>query len=140
MPMHRGLIPREGLCADVVLKLLRNTALNPSLLLPLVLLGRYTKRGQDLSILHPTATSRLRKLFWVAVVRYLSAWYSDRVVNNASSDAYDWAKEIVVVTGGAGGIGGSIVRLLDEMGITVVVIDVQPLSYPTCEPLHSEKT
>ncbi|KAL6867859.1 hypothetical protein J3F83DRAFT_75408 [Trichoderma novae-zelandiae] len=129
MPMHKGILPREGLCADVILKLIRRTLLNPNLLLPLILLARYTKKGQDLSILHPRAARRLRLLFYIAVARGLSGWFSDRVRNNWVSDKYDWSKEIVLITGGAAGIGASIVKLLDEMKVRVVVLDVQRMTF-----------
>ncbi|KAL7817737.1 NAD(P)-binding protein [Trichoderma gracile] len=129
MPMHKGILPREGFCADVILKLVRRTLLNPNLLLPLILLARYTKRGQDLSILHPKAARRLRLLFYLAVARGLSGWLSDRVRNNWVGDKYDWSKEIVLITGGAAGIGAAIVKLLDEMKVRVVVLDVQRMTY-----------
>jgi len=45
------------------------------------------------------------------------------------NDTYDWAKEIVVVTGGSDGIGAIVVKLLAERGIKVGVLDVQPLTY-----------
>ena len=134
--MHNGFLPREGFCADVVLKLVRRTALNPALLLPLVLLARYTKRGQDLSILHPTAARRLRLLLYWALARRVSAWLSDRVRNNWTDDRYVWSREIVLVTGGAAGIGGSMVRFLEEKGITVVVLDIQPMSFTPCMSLR----
>lgn len=140
MPMHKGLLPREGLCADVILKLVRRTLLNPNLLLPLLLLARYTKKGQDLSILHPKAARRLRLLFYVAVARGLSGWLSDKVRNNWVGDRYDWSKEIVLITGGAAGIGASIVKLLDELKVRVVVLDVQRMTYTACKssrPRHS---
>lgn len=132
MPAHNGILPREGLCADVILKLIRRTALNPALLLPLVLLARLTKKGQDLSILHPTAARRLRILLYYALARRASAWLSDRVRNNWSDDRYDWSREIVLVTGGAAGIGGSMVRFFEEKGVKVVVLDIQPMSFTTC--------
>ncbi|OPB42158.1 short chain dehydrogenase/reductase [Trichoderma guizhouense] len=136
MPMHKGFLPREGLCADVVLKLIRRTLLNPNLLLPLLLLARYTKKGQDLSILHPKAARRLRLLFYVAVARGLSGWLSDKVRNNWVSDKYDWSKEIVLITGGAAGIGASIVKLLDELKVRVVVLDVQRMTYTASSRVH----
>lgn len=139
--MHQGLIPREGFCADVIFKLVRNTALNPAFLLPLVLLARFTKQGEDLSILHPTAYGRIKTLFYLAIIRVANSWYSDKVRNNWVTDNYDWSKEIVLVTGGAGGIGGEMVKLFEEKGTTVVVLDIQPMSFTTCKltTFHSHK-
>lgn len=136
MPMHQGFLPREGLCADVVLRLLRQTVLNPALLLPFVLLSRFTKKGQNLNILHPTASRRLRILFYVAIARLASNWWSDKTRNNWVKDKYNWNREVVLVTGGAGGIGGRIVKLLEERGVTVVVLDVQPMSFTHCSYSH----
>ncbi|PTB43087.1 uncharacterized protein TrAFT101_001644 [Trichoderma asperellum] len=136
MPMHKGMLPREGFCADVVLKLVRRTVLNPNLLLPLVLLARFTKKGQDLSILHPKAARWLRKLFYLAVARGVGRWLSDKVRNNWVDDKYDWSKEIVLITGGSAGIGACIVKLLDEMKVTVVVLDVQKMTYAASSRVH----
>jgi all-trans-retinol dehydrogenase (NAD+) len=134
--MHTGLIPREGFCADVVFKILGKTALNPALLLPLVLLARYTKRGQDLSILHPRVLRAVTGLLYTSIVGSLGSWYSNKVRNNWVSDKYDWSREIVLVTGGAGGIGGSMVKIFEEQGITVVVLDVQPMTFATSANVH----
>ncbi|KAF5624253.1 retinal short-chain dehydrogenase reductase [Fusarium tjaetaba] len=136
MPIHQGLIPREGFCADVVLRLVRQTALNPALLFPLVLFARLTKKGQDLSILHPNASSHLKTLFYVALARWASGWWSDKTRNNWADDKYDWKREVVLVTGGAGGIGGRIVKLFEEMGVKVVVLDVQPMSFEVSANVH----
>ncbi|KAI9904867.1 hypothetical protein N3K66_001396 [Trichothecium roseum] len=137
MPFHKGLLPREGFSADTILALIRHTALNPALLLPLVLFARLTKKGQDLSILHPVALWRLRGLLYLAVARRASAWLSDRVRNNWVADGgYDWDREVVLVTGGAGGIGGAIVRMFEERGVTVVVLDVQPMSFAHSSKVH----
>ncbi|KAK5990644.1 Dehydrogenase RED2 [Cladobotryum mycophilum] len=136
MPMHKGILPREGFCADVVLRLIRTTALNPALLLPLILLGRLTKRGRDLSTLHPNAARRLRFMLYVALVRKVSGWLSDKVRNNWIDDEYDWSKEIVLITGGAGGIGSAMVRLFDEMGTTVIVLDTEPIVFAASSRVH----
>jgi hypothetical protein len=131
--MHKGLLPREGFCADVILNLIRSTALNPSFLLPLILLGRFTKTGRALSTQHGRAHNGLYTLFYVAVARVVNNWLSNMVSNNWVSDKYDWEKEIVLVTGGSGGIGGCMVRLFDELGVKVVVLDIQPMTFTTCE-------
>ncbi|KAL2124629.1 hypothetical protein VTJ04DRAFT_994 [Mycothermus thermophilus] len=136
MPFHNGWLPREGFKADTVLKILQNTALNPKLLLPLVLLARFTKQGQDWAILHPTAYARLNKLLVFGLLRAASNYLSRRVLNNGVKDTYDWSREIVLITGGAGGIGGEMVKLFAEKGVKVVVLDIQPLSFPAGPNVH----
>ncbi|KAI0482753.1 dehydrogenase/reductase SDR family member 8 [Xylariaceae sp. FL0804] len=136
MPMHSGFLPREGFTADPIFKLIGKTALNPVLLLPLMLLARFTKKGEDMTMLHPTAYSRLKTLFYIGLARWLSAKYSDGVINNWKRDRYDWPREIAVVTGGAGGIGGHLVKLLAESGLTVVVLDIQPLTFDAGPKVH----
>lgn len=78
-------------------------------------------------MLHRTAYSRFKVIFYLALVRYLSKRYSDGVANNWTNDRYKWSEEIAVVTGGSGGIGGHVVKLLAERGIKVVILDIQPM-------------
>ncbi|KAL2180419.1 uncharacterized protein P884DRAFT_327361 [Thermothelomyces heterothallicus CBS 202.75] len=97
MPMHNGFLPREGFKGDTVLQIIGNTALNPELLLPL-------------------------KLLAFGLLRRINGWFSRKVLDNWVDDRYDWSKEIVVVTGGSGGIGGQIVQLLAERRIEPTVL------------------
>ncbi|TVY75631.1 Dehydrogenase [Lachnellula suecica] len=131
MPMHTGWLPREGLTADPVGRLIKKTALNPAFTLIFILLARYTKKGSNLSILHETAYSRIRSLFYLGLVRLASNYFDAGVLDNWTSDKYDWNKEIVLITGGAGGIGGKVVQLLSEKGVKVVVLDVIPMTFKT---------
>jgi len=66
-------------------------------------------------------------------VRTISGYLDAGSLDNWKKDVYDWKKEIVIVTGGAGGIGSHIVKLLAERGIKVVVLDVIPMTFETCK-------
>jgi all-trans-retinol dehydrogenase (NAD+) len=118
-----------GFTSDTVGPIIKRTFLNPAVTLPLILLARYTKKGEDLSILHETAFSRIKLLFYFGLARWVNNYLSTGVLNNWTQDEYNWDKEIVIVTGGAGGIGGSVVKLLAEKNITVVVLDVIPMTF-----------
>lgn len=58
---------------------------------------------------------------------------NDRALNHGTKASFNWSKEIVVVTGGSGGIGGETVKRLAATGTTVVVLDVLPLSFNKSE-------
>jgi all-trans-retinol dehydrogenase (NAD+) len=120
-----------GLTSDPLGTLIKRTALNPAFTLLFLLLARYTKRGSDLSILHSTAYSRIKTLFYFGLVRLVSGYFDQKVLDNWTSDEYDWSEkgEIVLITGGAGGIGGQVVKLLAERGTRVVVLDVIPMTF-----------
>lgn len=139
MPIHNGWLPREGLTGDPIGRLIKKTALNPAFTLIFILLARYTKRGSDLAILHETAFSRLQKLFYFGLVRLASNYLDNGVLNNWTTADFDWKKEIVLVTGGAGGIGGNVARLFAEKGIKVVVLDVIPMTFEASPNIHYYK-
>lgn len=62
-----------------------------------------------------------------------------RALNHGTKAYFDWNKEIVLVTGGSGGIGGETVQQLASKGIRVVVLDVLALTYKPRElPLLME--
>jgi all-trans-retinol dehydrogenase (NAD+) len=101
--------------------------------LAIILLARYTKKGSDLSILHEKAFGRVQTLFYIGLARLVSGYLDRGVLDNWTADKYDWDKQIVLVTGGAGGIGGQVVRLFAERGIKVVVLDVIPMTFEARE-------
>ena len=133
MPRRLGL-PREGLTLAPIMRLFQKTALNPVVTLLLLLFAAYTPKGRELALTSGTLLKRVRILFYVGLYRWANSFLSWGVVNNWQSDKYDWAKEIVVVTGGSGGIGSVIVKLLAERGIKVAVLDVMPLTFEARTP------
>ena len=61
---------------------------------------------------------------------------SRRALNNGVTASFDWNREILLVTGGAGGIGAATARKLAARSAAVVVLDVLPLTYEPPENLH----
>lgn len=125
---------------DTIGRLIKYTVLNPALTLPLILLGRYTTRGNILAAEHGTFFKHLKTIVGLGLLRSVSAWLDDAVTNNWSNDTYVWSQEVVVVTGGADGIGKIVVHLLAERGIKVAVLDVQELTYEGVYILHQDQS
>ncbi|EUC51196.1 hypothetical protein COCMIDRAFT_79480 [Bipolaris oryzae ATCC 44560] len=122
-------LAREGITRDTLVNLLKLTAFNPALTLPIFLLARYTQQGSSLASQHSNAFKHLKTLLGLGLFNTASTWLSNRTINNWTSDKYDWDREVVVVTGGSDGIGKIVVQLLAEKGIKVAVLDVQDLTY-----------
>ncbi|KAL8999791.1 MAG: hypothetical protein Q9169_001464 [Polycauliona sp. 2 TL-2023] len=129
MPVRKGWLPREGFTASVLLRLFNNTALNPSLTLPIYLLSQYTQPGRKFTIGHELALSRLKVLVYLGLLRWFNSLLSASALNNRSKAEYQWDKEIVVITGGSDGIGKLLALLLQERGAKIAVLDVQPLTF-----------
>ncbi|KFZ02928.1 hypothetical protein V502_11379 [Pseudogymnoascus sp. VKM F-4520 (FW-2644)] len=63
-------------------------------------------------------------------LRKANGLLSQAVLNNFISDKYVWSQEVVVVTGGSGGLGDLLVRRLAAKGIKVISLDVMPPKTP----------
>ncbi|KAL8733443.1 MAG: hypothetical protein Q9166_002069 [cf. Caloplaca sp. 2 TL-2023] len=111
-----------GLTADVLLRVFKNTALNATLTLPILILSRYSQRGRKLAIGHELALDRLKVLVYIGNFRWINNW---------NRSTYEWNKEIVVITGGSDGIGKLVALLFQGTGVKVTILDVQS---PTSEP------
>jgi hypothetical protein len=72
----------------------------------------------------PTARNLTIILFTYALVRKFNRILSGYVLNNWTSDTYDWTREIVLLTGGSSGIGKSVAHDLARRGVKVCVADV----------------
>ncbi|KAH8891513.1 NAD(P)-binding protein [Thozetella sp. PMI_491] len=72
----------------------------------------------------------------LAVLKRLNDAMSQAKLNNYTKDTYDWPRELVVITGGSGGIGAPMVRRFAKQGATVVNIDIIPPSDPLPSNVH----
>lgn len=131
--MPKSLLPYEGLTVEALFAPIRLTLLQPLFIGPLLLaLHRYPSFVTKL--LPPNVHEVVRStyllkglgiLFGIGLLRKVNNRLSQLVLNNFTKDkTWDWTKEIVVVTGGSGGIGGLIVRKFAENNIKVVILDV----------------
>ncbi|KAB8532542.1 hypothetical protein FH972_025487 [Carpinus fangiana] len=129
MSFHDGILPREGFHADVLGGLVQHSLLNPILTIPVLLLANYHQKGHQLAAQHMRTFSIVKVAAALGVMRLLNGWLSQRAVNNGVTDTYDWSKEIVLITGGADGIGRQIALMFASKNVKVVVLDVQPMTY-----------
>lgn len=120
-----GILPREGLYIDPVISGLRKTILHPLLgliLLSLMLRGRLSVVAPYERLVQITAAT--------SAFLWLNDWLNAKCLNNWTTDGkWDWKKELVVVTGGSGGIGAGVAQRLAAMGARVVVVDIIPLTF-----------
>ncbi|KAE8362626.1 hypothetical protein BDV27DRAFT_159572 [Aspergillus caelatus] len=117
---------REGFTADVVGNLIHRTLLSPWKMVPLLVLAQYTVKGREILESRPEVLKALKVLASLAVLHRLSAWLDRRSVNNGLKDHYDWNREVVVLTGGSGGIGRRVAQLFGDRGIKVAILDIAP--------------
>lgn len=122
---------REGLTVDLVSRILRQTALNPWLAIPVSV---WTACGA----LTTSEFAHVRLLPYLCAIvgtaLCVNEWLNKWSVNNWTSSGYpgwDWAKEIVVITGGSSGIGASIAHqiLARDSRTTVVIVDYAPMTW-----------
>ncbi|KAF8165566.1 retinal short-chain dehydrogenase/reductase [Crassisporium funariophilum] len=111
---------------DLLIKVLANTALSPFFVFFIPIF--YIFQGAQLT--DPIII--LSSIYYVVVsVFWFTRWYS-RLYRNQGKLLYgpgllDWSEEIVVVTGGASGIGELLANTLAVRNVTVVVLDVNPI-------------
>lgn len=69
-------------------------------------------------------------LLGIGALRKINSLLSQASLNNFHRDSYDWRKEVVLVTGGSGGLGDLLVRKLAKRSIKVISLDIMPPKAP----------
>ncbi|KZT29253.1 retinal short-chain dehydrogenase reductase [Neolentinus lepideus HHB14362 ss-1] len=116
----------DTLNIDLVVKVLSHTLFGPFFLtfIPIFYwsLG-YSPTGSI--IVSSTAYCAVVALFWF--VKWCSRLYANQASLFFAPPPVDWSEELVVITGGASGIGELIANTLAVRSVTVVVLDVKPI-------------
>lgn len=91
---------------------------------------------QQLQSLLPTAlhaviaSSRtitcLKAYFAFRCLQHLNYYLSDQVLNNWKNDAWRTGEEVVLITGGSGGMGEKMAIALSKSSKAVIILDIQP--------------
>lgn len=78
----------------------------------------------------PRVKLTLSFLLGIGALRKVNNLLSQLSLNNFCRDSYDWRKEVVLVTGGSGGLGDLLVRKLAKLCIKVISLDITPPKTP----------
>jgi all-trans-retinol dehydrogenase (NAD+) len=127
------MVSREGFTIDVLAAFVRKTALNPWLAVPLAVALEWRPATVTLTDLDPAFQSFVLGCALVGVSLRINDWLNKWSANNWTADLLDWNwdDEIVLITGGSGGIGASIAqRLITQNTKTkVVIVDYAPMAW-----------
>ena len=96
-------------------------------------MNNYIESISKLALNHISQNIRYSLLLGAVGLGYGCSWMNQRwnadALNHNTEADFDWDKEIVLITGGAGGIGGEVVQKMAKRGTTVIVLDVMELTY-----------
>jgi len=116
----------DNLDIDLVVQVLANTAFSPFFVffIPVFYIFQGAKLSDRIVV--------LSSIYYVVISAFwFLKWYSRLYRNQGSlllrSRPLDWSDQIVVVTGGAAGIGELLANTLAVRSVTVVVLDINPI-------------
>ncbi|KAH8597629.1 hypothetical protein B0O99DRAFT_508058 [Bisporella sp. PMI_857] len=135
----RRFIPREGLYLDPICSLISWTLLNPILIATFLFVFRQFQRG-DLFVIVSERRYQENIFYWMKLLGFIGGlFWVNQFLNWAANNNFIRAKpwdskqELVLITGGSGGIGASVARRLAREGNRVVILDILPLAFPERE-------
>ncbi|KAF5009942.1 hypothetical protein F66182_15505, partial [Fusarium sp. NRRL 66182] len=124
--MPNRILPREGFTADFVGSILGRTVFSPVKTLLAILLFQYAPPNAPyLPQKRDGGLNWLRIAFAFGLVSRVNSWPVRRAINRATSDKYDWPREIVVISGGSSGFGKQEVLMLSARAKSkIAILDV----------------
>jgi short-subunit dehydrogenase len=116
----------DNLDIDLLVKVLANTALSPFFVffIPVFYFFQGAKLSDPIIVLSAIYYVVI-SIFWL--IRWGSKLYRNQGSLFFAPKALDWSEQIVVLTGGASGIGELLANTLAVKNVTVVVLDVKPI-------------
>jgi all-trans-retinol dehydrogenase (NAD+) len=130
-------MPHLRFTLETAYALTKHTALEPLLVAPILWgLERYPdlSRAWLSKTMANVPTDWVKSTLWALLglgfLRRINEILSQASLNHYTRDSYDWRREIVVVTGGSGGLGDVLVRKLAKHGIKVINVDIVPPKTP----------
>jgi NAD(P)-dependent dehydrogenase (short-subunit alcohol dehydrogenase family) len=116
----------DSLDVDLVMKVLANTAFSPFFVFFIPIFYIFQGAKFDDAIVVASA------IYWVGISAFWFIKWCSKLYRNQGSfvlrpPPLDWSEQIVVITGGASGIGELLANTLAVRGVTVVVLDVNPI-------------
>lgn len=115
----------DALDVDIVVKVLANTIFSPFFIFWIPMF--YRSQGAPWS--HPPVAGSvvyfvILSIYW-ALTAASKVWRSGW--NSLMPKKFDWGNQIVLITGGASGIGWLIAQTLSVRNVTVIVLDINPV-------------
>ncbi|KAF9779449.1 retinal short-chain dehydrogenase reductase [Thelephora terrestris] len=125
--MDHSTLVFDALDVDLVVKVLANTAFSPFFtgMIPVFYYFHVGTLKNDM-VLSSFYYFLLVSSFWFT--KWCSRLYRNHENFLFASPPLDWSEQIVVITGGASGVGELLANTLAVRNVTVVVLDVKPIA------------
>ncbi|KAK7675902.1 hypothetical protein QCA50_021167 [Cerrena zonata] len=116
----------DALDVDLIVKVLAHTALSPffTFFIPVFYVFQGSRWPDPILVISSSYCIGI-SIFWF--IRWYSLLYRNQGSLLFGPGPLDWGEQIVVVTGGASGIGELIANTLAVRNVTVCVLDVKPI-------------